>query len=145
MKDTHGFTLIELLGAVVILGLLGTIAITGTASYLHKSRLKSYTIMSQSVYEATEHCIMDNKCKLVGRNDGRYNFKISDLQEWGYLQELKNPIEKKENCSGKVIVNRNSYDEFYKNISYDVELNCPGLKVNKNVIRWPDDKDKNVY
>lgn len=138
-KNNKGFTLIEVLGAVVILGILGTIAIVGTIKYLNKSREKSYMMMSQSIYEAAQNCIIDNKCKL-------YDYiTTNNLIEYGYLDKLKNPISSKEDCSGNVKISDDSSDTRttgFKKYKYSVHLECEGINVDNNTIIWPEAKLK---
>ena len=44
-KNNKGFSLMELLGAIILLGVLGTVAVTGTSKYLEQSRKKSFLMM----------------------------------------------------------------------------------------------------
>lgn len=132
--NSKGFTLIEMLAVVVILGVLGTIAVVGTTKYIKGSRNKAYIIMSESVYEAA----------MNGQTNGKYGAGISintnKLIQDGYLDELKNPISKNNDCFGnvKIIESSNSNNSEYKKYQYKVTLECPGLE--KRTITWPDYK-----
>ncbi len=140
MKNNKGFTLIEILAAVVILGVLGTVAVTGTIKYLASSRDKAFKIMSQSAYQAVENCASQGNCSLpndqVGANE---TFTTKDLISKGYLDNLKNPRKNKKDCSGsvKAIVTKlnDSGNTVY---AYDVTLQCDGMYNNQEkTFRWP--------
>ena len=131
-NNNKGFTLIELLGAIVILGILGTLVIASTTKYLQSSRYKSYYIMSQSIYEAAENCLIDNKCKL------NQEIGTSDLIEMGYLNNLKNPNSSKNDCSGNVYISVEDNGYNFKNYKYKVELICDGFTT--TTLTWPDAK-----
>lgn len=137
MKNNKGFTLIEMLGAVTLLGILGTVAIVGTSKYIASSRAKSYKMMSQSLYEAVENCAVEGKCSLPG------TFNTSYLIDEGYLDRLKNPINKNNDCTGTILVTNNGASSVsleYVDYKYKVTLNCPGLEKIKKDYIWPDEK-----
>lgn len=136
-NNNKGFTLIELLGAIVILGILGTLVIASTTKYLQSSRDKSYYMMSQSVYEATENCLIDNKCKL------NQEITTDSLIKMGYIDNLKNPISSKGDCSGNVniYIEDNDSNFNFKNYKYEVELKCDGF--DNTTLIWPDAKKEN--
>lgn len=120
--NSKGFSLIEMLAAVVILGILGTIAVVGTTKYIKQSREKAYIVMSQSIYESAMNCQTKGDCTV-----GTYN--TDNLISMGYLDSLKNPISKNKDCSGSVeIVEKESSATEYKKYQYKVNLGCPGIK-----------------
>lgn len=135
--NNKGFSLIEMLATVVILGVLGTIAVVGTTKYINQSRKKAYVVMSQSIYEAAMNCQTKGNC-----TTGKYG--SDELMKKGYIDELKNPISKNNQCFGYVNINESDPSKEYKKYSYDVTLKCPGLKLKENhemcTITWPDYK-----
>ena len=138
MKNKNGFTLIEMLGAVAILGMLSTVAIAGTSKYIASSRQKSYKMMSQSIYEATENCAVEGKCQLPG------TITTDKLLEYGYLKNLKNPISKNADCTGKAVVTLKGTSQEsleYADYEYKVVLDCKGLEHVKEDFIWPNEKE----
>lgn len=140
------------------MGIIGTIVTASVSKYIKSSRVKSFIMMSQSVYEATENCIIEDKCA----TDTDTEITTTDLIENGYLKELKNPRAKEENCTGKVIIkDNNENDNTYKNYTYKVTLTCTNLGITKDdlnlsfssvgdnsddqaiTINWPDAKKEN--
>lgn len=120
--NNKGFSLIEMLAAVVILGILGTIVVVGTTKYIKQSRDKAYIVMSQSIYEAAMNCQTKGDCTVR-------TYNTDNLISMGYLDSLKNPISKNEDCSGRVeIVEKESSATEYKKYQYKVSLGCPGIK-----------------
>ena len=100
MKNNKGFTLIEMLGTVVILGIIGTIAVTAVTKYLGSSKKEAYKMLQDAAYEAVNNCASESNCIL---SDGT-TIQISELKEKGYLDSFKNPKNSSKECSGSVEV-----------------------------------------
>ncbi len=122
-KNNKGFTLIEMLGAVVLLGILSTVAVVSVSRYLTKSRKNAFQIMEQSIYEAVKSCQIQNNC--VAGNIYDTEFLINS----GYLNSLKNPHSSQKDCSGSVTIKQvnEASDSEYQKYQYIVSLTCPGL------------------
>ena len=137
--NKKGFTLVELLAVICILGVLGTIGIASTRMYIVQSRKKSYKMMSQSIYEATMNCIIQNKCQAPTTDAVKIDTGF--LIDNGYIKELKNPISNNKPCSGTIIItNESNIVSEYQKYKYEVELTCDGVA--KNKLSWPDEKSK---
>ena len=100
MKNNKGFTLIEMLGTVVILGIIGTIAVTAVTKYLVSSRKEAYKMLQDALYEAVSNCASESNCNLS--NDT--TMTVSDLKNKGYLDSFKNPKNSSKECDGSVVV-----------------------------------------
>lgn len=135
MRNRRGFSLIELLGVIVLLGVLGTVAVTATNKYLQKSRKQAFLMMSQSIYEAVQNCQTQGKCI-------KSSYQAKELVDLGYLPDLKNPRASKADCTGRVVIHESGTTE-YKKYTYDVSLKCPGMYQDQTkVYTWPDQKLK---
>lgn len=143
--NKKGFTMVELLAVIVLLGVLGTIGVVATNKYLVQSREKSYRILSQTIYEAYENCAIEGNCELPAPGDALKctsdNLKKL-LVDKRYLENLKNPYNGHEDCTGTITVsagNNPTYKDYIK-YTYKVELICPGIK--KVDYTWPNDKQR---
>ncbi len=116
--NNKGFTLVEILAAVVILGILSTMAIAGYTRYIDYSKNKSYKHMAKSAMTAAEEYLMDNPSiavatKIVDTPNGK-RYEIADpnangvlfstLIEEGYLNGASDPDSKGNDCQGRVII-----------------------------------------
>lgn len=125
----------ELLGVVILIGVLGTVAVTGTSKYLEQSRKKSFLMISQSIYESTQNCQTQGKCT-------KSFYTTQELISLGYLPDIKNPRSSKTDCTGSVTINESGSTE-YKKYTYIVTLTCPGMYQGKpKTYTWPDQKTK---
>ncbi|MDD5888968.1 MAG: type II secretion system protein, partial [bacterium] len=61
MKNNKGFSLVELLAAVVILGLLSTIAIVSVSAILNKAEKNHYDTQQKNIVMAAQSYAQDNR------------------------------------------------------------------------------------
>lgn len=105
-KNNKGFTLIEILGAIVILGIISTIAVPAVYKYVTKSKDFSYENMYKTVYDAVKNYRLDTNDNSVTRpNKPTYTKSdINELVELNYLDPLIDPADKNKKCSAEVYV-----------------------------------------
>ena len=139
--------MIELLGVIAILGVLTVIAIASVSKYIGTSRSKSFVMMSQSAYQATENCILHNQlpdCHVGGTvllkdDENKAQGEKKGLFDRGYMERLTNPAKSQPDCSGTVqIIDNTDSDTGISSYKYIVDLNCPGYR--HSIIEWPNSK-----
>lgn len=93
--NNKGFSLVEILAAIVILGVLMTLAANAYNVYKKDARQQAYDTMAKTATTAAENYMMENaKPKYIS---------LSDLQDGQYIDTLQDPKYKDEQCSGIVI------------------------------------------
>ena len=105
-KNNKGFTLIEILGAIVILGIISTIAVPAVYKYVTKSKDFSYENMYKTVYDAVKNYRLDtNDDSVKGFSAPTYTkADINNFIELNYLDPLIDPADRSKKCSAEVYV-----------------------------------------
>lgn len=99
VKSKKGFTLIELLGTIVIIGILGTIAITSVVNIKKSTNSRFDNSQVELMKQAGQTYFTDNK-RLLPIVEGQTNFvTLDELIEKGYINKLYNS--KKEEFDAK--------------------------------------------
>jgi len=120
--NKKGFTLIELLAAIVIMGVLSTIAVVSTSRYLSKSEKAAYETLEKTLYGSAQNYTMDHLDIL---NQDGYEISSKTLINGGYIDELKDPKNNNENCTAIITVNtENNTDSRIDEIKYTIKLKC---------------------
>lgn len=123
--NKKGFTLIEILAVVVLLGLLTSVAISGTMRYLEKTREKAYEALEQTLHSAAENYIIDRG--VLVPTTGGLTLTSAQLIETGFIKELDDPAGADDNkqCTGTVKVTRsNNTGSKLDEYTYEVHLQC---------------------
>ena len=123
--NKKGFTLIEILAVVVKLGLLTSVAISGTMRYLEKTREKAYEALEQTLHSAAENYIIDRG--VLVPTTGGLTLTSAQLIETGFIKELDDPAGADDNkqCTGTVKVTRsNNTGSKLDEYTYEVRLQC---------------------
>ena len=127
-KNNKGFTLIEILAAIVILGIISTIAVPAVYKYVTKTKDFSYENMYKTVYDAVKNYRIDtNDVSANGITAPTYTkADINNFVELNYLDPLIDPADRSKKCSAEVYVfDCNNEDKtVLEDHSYSVQLTC---------------------
>ena len=127
-KNNKGFTLIEILAAIVILGIISTIAVPAVYKYVTKTKDFSYENMYKTVYDAVKNYRIDtNDVSANGFSAPTYTkADINNFVELNYLDPLIDPADRSKKCSAEVYVfDCNNEDKtVLEDHSYSVQLTC---------------------
>ncbi len=129
-KKNKGFSLIEILAAIVILGLLSTIAIVSVNYILQKAEQEYYEAQKDEIIAAAKSYTQDNRNALPKRVGMRTNITLSTLQSKKYIGDVVDRHKSKCN-SQETTVQVFKYDKTH--YSYSVILVCPNYSMEKNV------------
>lgn len=126
--NDKGFTLIEILAAVVILGIISTLAVPAVYKYVTKSRNFSYENMYKTVYDAVKNYRLNtNDDSVKGVTAPTYTKDdINNFVELDYLDPLIDPVDKSRQCSAEVYVFDcvDTDKTVLEDHSYSVQLTC---------------------
>lgn len=127
-KNNKGFTLIEILAAIVILGIISTIAVPAVYKYVTKTKDFSYENMYKTVYDAVKNYRIDtNDVSANGPSAPTYTkADINNFVELNYLDPLIDPADRSKKCSAEVYVFscHNEDKTVLEDHSYSVQLTC---------------------
>ncbi len=128
-KKQKGFSLIEILAAIVILGLLSTIAIVSVNYILQKAEQEYYEAQKDEIIAAAKSYTQDNRNALPKRVGMRTNIRLSTLQSKKYIGDVVDRHKGKCNAD-ETIVQVYKYDKTH--YSYSVILVCPNYAMERN-------------
>lgn len=128
-NKTKGFSLVEILAAIVILGLLSTIAIVSVNYILRKAEQEYYKSQKDEIILAAKSYTQDNRNALPKRVGMRTEIKLSTLQAKKYIGKVVDR-HKNECDAEETIVQVFKYDKTH--YSYSVTLVCPSYKTSEN-------------
>jgi len=135
--NKKAFTLIEIIAVIVILGILLIVATVSVSSYLKSGREKSFKVLVENFEDAAKSaytdCLLDSNANDFCRTHdlpalgGEGTIKLSELVVNGYIEELKNPWNKKEKCdqqTSEIKVKRVADSKGSIEFEYKVCLRC---------------------
>ena len=128
-NKTKGFSLVEILAAIVILGLLSTIAIVSVNYILKKAEQEYYKSQKDEIILAAKSYTQDNRNSLPKRVGMRTEITLKTLQDKKYIGKVVDR-HKNECYPDKTIVQVFKYDKTH--YSYSVTLVCPSYKITEN-------------
>lgn len=122
-NKNKGFSLVELLATITIIGILTSVAIVGVSKYTSKAKDDSFKYLQEAIFNASEEYVMDHKWNLV--LPSKPIIEIYTLYDEGYIENIKSPYDKDEDCTGKVEVTKD--DGNNTNVSrmkYQLNITC---------------------
>lgn len=120
-----GITLVELLAVIIILGIVTSIAVPIVLNVISVSRMNAYVKNVEMVRKAAEGYVSKNTGILPELIGDTSEVSINQLVLSGFIDEVKNPYNRSENCSGYVVILKNNQDKY----EYIPHLKC-GLNIN---------------
>lgn len=135
-KKNKGFTMVELLATVVILGILAGIGVPLVYRYLNKTRTNSYNHMLTGAYDAANNVVLEKNLSCGNDNNACY-FRLSDLVENEYLENLDDPSKHGSKCDGVIRVSLPSSYSLNQNALKSYDYTCY-LKCNNysTTVKW---------
>lgn len=132
----NGFTLIELLAALIILGIISTVAITSYSRYINHSREESYKDAEKTmrasaesflIYCSTSSLNIPSACAVIPNANEKEVIALETLVSNGFMDPVKDHGKDNAYCTGEVNVTNNkdaSTSTVNYDLSYQVCLRC---------------------
>lgn len=137
--EESGFTLIELLGTIVIIGILGTIAVTSVVNIKKSSNIRFDNSQVELMKQAGQTYFTDNK-RLLPIVEGQTNYVTLDkLIEKGYINKLYNSKKEEFDPTTSYAWVQKQNDGSYK---YDCYCEIKGEKL-AGITAIPESKENN--
>ena len=96
--NKKGFSLVELLAAIVILGIMITLATVAYSRYRQHAKQQEYDTLAKTASEAAAQYTMDNPEKEI------WSVSFETLYEGEYMSSLSDPGIKNKQCKGDVVL-----------------------------------------
>lgn len=139
-KNKKGFTMVELLAVVVILGIIAGIGVPLVSRYLDKARNNAYDHMFTASYDAANNIILDENMSCI---TSECYFKLSNLVDKGYIEDLADPGNQGSTCDGMIEVSSGvSNSETLDAYSYICHLRCSSYS---KTVKWESGAAANEY
>ncbi len=122
--NVYGFSIVELLAAIVIMGILATIAIVSVSSILQNAEEKHYETQESNMILAAQSYAQDNRNILPKSIGDKRVITLGELQNAKYIGDVVD--RSKNSCEeGSVTIFKYSNDGY----SYKVYLKCPNKTI----------------
>lgn len=133
MKNNKGFTMVEILAAIVIMGLLTTIAIVSVSSVINKAEKNHYKTQEKNMIMAAKSYSQDNRNFLPKEIGGSKIIMLSELQNRKYIGDVLD--RSKMVCNNGSLDAGGSYVEIFRyskdGYSYRPYLKCRKYETGK--------------
>ena len=96
--NKKGFSLVELLAAIVILGIMITLATVAYSRYRQHAKQQAYDTLAKTASEAAAQYTMDNPEKQI------WSVSFERWYEGEYMSSLSDPGKKNKQCKGDVVL-----------------------------------------
>lgn len=125
-KNSKGFTLVEVLAVIAILGILSGITISAVTRLVTSSKKKTYKNFEDNLKKASNNYLIRHNELAEEQN---LKLDAQTLIDEGFLENLTDPVNKKEDCNKKsyvIVTGKRENDSDYNiNYTYDICLMCP--------------------
>ena len=133
MKNSKGFTMAEVLAAIVIIGILGTLAILSVNTVINNAEKNHYKTQQKNMIMAAQSYSNDNRNILPKEIGGSRIVSLKELQNRKYIGEVLD--RSKMSCSNKTVDEGGSYVEIFRyskeGYSYRPYLKCRNYETGK--------------
>ncbi len=119
-KIRKGFTLIELLAVIVVLAIILIIAIPRIANIIQNSRMNAYEIQEKLMVKAAQNYFASRPNELPKKIDEEKEITLTHLIGANFIETIKDPQDKKTECTGKITIKKISSKKY----EYNPSLMC---------------------
>lgn len=144
IKKRKAFTLVELMGVLVLLGVLTAILIPVIGNNLKENKENVYNYLISSIELASKNLASDHMFILPTEEGSSVYITLGQLKSLSYIEEVTNPITKKElsDCTlieikktdnnYEYVINENTFENFDCTVNSGISISQPSNEYIKN-------------
>ncbi len=114
-----GITLIELLAVIIILAIIGSISFITIGNIVKNSKINLYNENITKIKDTAEMYISNGNKGYIEEGQ-TVEITLDELISDGYIKEVKSPFDKSKTCTGYVLIEKTTDDEYL----YNPHINC---------------------